>query len=161
REEGHAEAQAVAVSRSGSPRLRFRVDTHRVLPLPRHMIRKAVLALPLALVLGCGAAPPPAAAPPASEPPPAGAAAAPGAAPATPPAPPPAASPAPAESPPVGRATASTDAPIATGITQDDIFQQVQKHGEIFSKCYTLGAGSNKSWTAKVTVKATVGPTGI
>jgi TonB family protein len=53
-----------------------------------------------------------------------------------------------------------TDAPLVSTITQTDVLAAVQKNGELFNKCYTLGAGASKSYRAKVTVKATVGPTG-
>lgn len=70
-----------------------------------------------------------------------------------------AAAPAPA---PTGIAKATaTDAPLVTTITQDAIIANVQKHADHFNRCYTLGAGSSGTWRAKVTVKATVGPTGV
>jgi hypothetical protein len=126
------------------------------------MVRRIAFALPLALVLGCGSAPPPpAAAPtasgettPAATPPATAAAAA-----ATPP---PVAADAGKKSegaPAPGKAQAS-DAKILTTITQADIMEAVNKNGEIFNRCYNLGAGSNKGWKAKVTVKATVSPVG-
>lgn len=121
--------------------------------------------LPFAFLLGCGAAPPP----PAAAPPPAGA----GAAPISP-----AATAAPAEEKlkkedalggaaaeggksSVSRATSSpTDAPLISTITQDAVIAQVAKNSEAFNRCYALGAGKSKTWRAKVTVKATVGPAG-
>jgi TonB family protein len=126
--------------------------------------RLAPLAL-VSFVLGCGAAPPPSAAtaPSATEaaplpgdPKPPSAQAAPMAAPSAAPHDP-ATTPKP---PPVGRAAvASTDAPLTSNITQDEVINQVGKSSD-FNRCYTLGAAASRSWRAKVTVKATVGPTG-
>jgi TonB family protein len=136
------------------------------------MRTRFLLALPCALVLGCGAAPPPAATP--DQPPTAGATA-PSAAPSggaaaasTPPLAAPraaeakdadkggAASPTPSS---VGRAVAS-DGPIVSKITQAEIIALVNGHMDLFNRCYTLGAGTSKSYNGKVTVKATVSPTG-
>lgn len=130
------------------------------------MIRRLAPLFSLAFVLGCGGAPPPAAAPPA-EAPGAAASAAPQAPAAHKDSAPPAAAAAdtgaPAPSPSaIGRSsTTATDAPLVSTITQDAIIAQVQKHAEQFNRCYTLGAGASKTWRAKVTVKATVGPTGV
>ena len=132
------------------------------------MIPRALLACPLALVLGCGAAPAAPAAPSPVEPgaiTPAAADALPaqptlgvlkdadrGAPQKTPEPPPPGA---------VARAAASpTDAPLTGTITQDEVMNQVGRSSDLFNRCYSLGAGASKSWRAKVTVKATVGPTG-
>jgi TonB family protein len=52
------------------------------------------------------------------------------------------------------------DAPLAGNITQNDVMAQVSRNMELFNRCYALGAGTSKSWRAKVTVKATVGPSG-
>jgi outer membrane biosynthesis protein TonB len=121
------------------------------------------LALALAL-LGCGASPPPPAAPVQPEATPAVA---------SPTAPPVAAQPdlpANADTAPasatkaaaagVQAASATTDAPLATGITQQDVLDQVQKHAELFDRCVSLGAKGVKSFRAKVTLKATIGPSG-
>ena len=141
------------------------------------MLRRIVFAVPLALVsaalgcaaLGCGAAPPPAA---ATSPEPtmapsatategrSDAATKPAAAAAEAPRPQGDSGPAPS-SPAPGRAGVATDAPIVTTITQNDVLALVQKNAESFNRCYTLGAGASKSYRAKVTVKATVGPTGV
>jgi TonB family protein len=137
------------------------------------MTRTAAI-LPLVLVLGCGSAPPPAAEQPST-----------GATPSTPggtpgatgeaakPAQPGAAAATAAPPPPTvvdvtnkasdanaapGKATAK-DA-VLTKISQEDILAAVNKNGDAFNKCYSIGAGSSKSYTAKVTVKATVGPSG-
>jgi hypothetical protein len=64
--------------------------------------------------------------------------------------------------PPPAPAKASvSDAPILGNITQADILAAVNKHGDTFNRCYSIGAGSSKTYTAKITVKATVGPTGV
>jgi hypothetical protein len=130
------------------------------------MRTRLALALPVAFVLGCGSAPPPPAATPANEP----AASASPSSPTSQPAPAAASTPpspdaakggaGSASSPAPGKAAA--DAPILTGkITQDDILAAVNKNGELFNRCYTLGAGgTKKGYNAKVTVKATVSPTG-
>jgi TonB family protein len=132
--------------------------------LPPFMPRRVALALvPLVLVLGCAAAPPPAAAP-SAEPALNGAASA---APdadkkTTPPADPkPNAAPAPPPQDAPGRASVTVDAPLTTNITQDAVLALVQKNADAFYRCYTLGAGASKSYRAKVSVKATVGPTGV
>ncbi len=130
------------------------------------MDRRILLALPLALVLGCGGAPPPSAAAPSS---PSGAGentsagapatAAPSAAPSAVEASTPPAEAKKPEAPAPGKAVAG-DAPISSKITQDDILALVNKNAEVFNRCYTLGAGASKSYRAKVTVKATVSPVG-
>lgn len=132
------------------------------------MIPRALLACPLALVLGCGVAPPPPAAPPPVEP---GAIASIAAD--APPAPPTrgvakdaerSPDPKTPEPPPPGAvaraAVSPTDAPLTGTITQDEVMNQVGRSSDLFNRCYSLGAGASKSWRAKVTVKATVGPTG-
>jgi TonB family protein len=45
-------------------------------------------------------------------------------------------------------------------LTQDEIKAIVEKHGELFNDCYTLGAGKSQQFVAKVTLKVTLGPTG-
>jgi hypothetical protein len=125
------------------------------------MSKRLALVLPLAFLLGCGSAPPPPAAAPSSEPSAAGSAS-----PASPSAeavstPPAAAKAGGAASPSPAPGKAAADAPILTAqITQQDILAVVNKHGDLFNKCYTLGAGASKSYRAKVTVKATVSPVG-
>lgn len=59
-------------------------------------------------------------------------------------------------------AVVDTKEPLGGGtLSQEDIRQIVDKSGDIFSECYTLGAGGkNKSYTATVKVKATLGPSG-
>jgi hypothetical protein len=141
------------------------------------MLRRLAPCLPLLLVLGCGASPPAASPeqPADGSPPPSGSAAS-GTSPAaaTPPssgAQPAAAA---AETKPaspsaqggaasgkdtVNRAVAS-DAPISTGITQPEILALVNQNVDTFYRCYTPPAGAPKGFRPKVTVKATVGPTG-
>ena len=61
----------------------------------------------------------------------------------------------------VARATsAPTDAPLVSTITQDAVLAQVSRSSDAFNRCYSLGAGASKTWRAKVTIKATVGPNG-
>lgn len=134
------------------------------------MLRRIAIALPILFALGCGAAPPPAAAPPPTDAPPAqaaqasgasaAAAAAASAAPAAPHAPA-ATDSGQAGKAPIGKAAVSpTDAPLVSTITQGEVLAQVSNHADLFNKCYSLGAGASKTWRAKVTIKATVGPTG-
>ncbi|WP_437776794.1 TonB family protein [Sorangium sp. So ce1097] len=151
--------------------------------------RRTGLVLVLALAAGC-APPPPAQAPaqPASSEP-AGAAApaaadtaAPAATGATPAAreePPPgsqapaAAAPAPAPPPPTaprpgaagGGGTVTPGTAVATGtlggsISETQVRDVVEKHGELFDECYKIGVKSSPKFMGKVTVKATIGPTG-
>jgi TonB family protein len=142
------------------------------------MLRRVALGLPLSLVyvVGCAPAPvegPPPAPPqaaqasPATQPQqpagsPAPSAVAPAAGGAQPP--PPASVPGAAvgkkaDTAGPGRA-AATDAPILSKITQDDVLAAVNANGATFDRCYALGAAGSKSYAAKVTVKATVGPSG-
>lgn len=67
---------------------------------------------------------------------------------------------APAQPPKAPALAGVVDAPLAGNITQNDVMAQVTKNMELFNRCYALGAGTSKSWRAKVTVKATVGPSG-
>ncbi|APR82196.1 Hypothetical protein A7982_07545 [Minicystis rosea] len=136
------------------------------------MIHRVALVLPLVLALGCGAAPPPAAVPPAEPSTPAAGAVE--GAKATPaqdgthaPPPPPVAPAASAATtgqgatPAPGKAAVSSkEAPLLSTITQDEVINQVGKSSDSFNRCYALGAGASKSWRAKVTVKATVSPSG-
>lgn len=134
------------------------------------MLSRAAIVLVSGILLGCAAAPAPAAAPPA---PPEEGAPPRATAEATPTVKPPGATegvvPAAAlrdtndKASQLGRAGSSvvpTDAPLLTGITQEQVLAQVQKHMELFDKCYAIGAATSKNFRAKVTVKATVGPTG-
>jgi TonB family protein len=131
------------------------------------MLRRIALVSPLLFLLGCGAASPPAETPPQPAEPAAKAAEAASTPAASAAAASPASAPPPAAEPrSVGKATASgggasTDAPIMTGLTQDQILDGVQKSANLFNGCYTLGAGKSKDFRATVKVKATVGPTGV
>jgi TonB family protein len=132
------------------------------------MIGRIAKALPLALLLGCGASSPP---PEAATPPSSGeskkeaTSTTPSATPAATPTTPTITADATkkkdegAQQPTPGKAQAG-DPSIMTKITQEDILALVNKNGESFNKCYTLGAGSSKNYKAKVTVKATVSPAG-
>ncbi len=138
--------------------------------LTSRLLPSLALALTAALV-GCGA-PPPAAAPGQPDAPPAA-----GPASTTPSAPdsggsaaatpapsggdkaaPPAAAAAPSAA--AQPAAARTDAPLATGITQQDVLDQVQKHADWFDKCVSIGQKGAKGFRAKITLKATIGPSG-
>jgi TonB family protein len=136
------------------------------------------LVLILALAAGCGA--PPAAqspAQPASEGPTGSASPEPTTS--APPEPKPAAPPPDAQAPaaatpveaPPPRATSRPDgnvrpgAATATGtlggnISESQVRDVVEKHGELFDECYKIGVKSSPKFTGKVTVKATIGPTG-
>jgi TonB family protein len=75
-------------------------------------------------------------------------------------------------------ASATSEPPAATGpqpapqaatvdssklggeLTQNEIKAIVEKNGEYFNDCYTLGAGKSQQFVAKVTLKVTLGPTG-
>ena len=46
-------------------------------------------------------------------------------------------------------------------LTKHEIRAIVLKHGELFDTCYTIGAGKSKEFVATVTVKATIGPSGV
>jgi hypothetical protein len=51
--------------------------------------------------------------------------------------------------------------PLTGKISKQTIWDLVSKNQDLFNDCYTIGAGKSKSFTATVTVKASVGPTGI
>ncbi|CAN96750.1 unnamed protein product [Sorangium cellulosum So ce56] len=141
--------------------------------------RRTGLVLILALAAGC-AAPPAAQSPaqPASEGPRSSASPEPTTS--APPEPKPAAPPpdaqapaagTPVEAPPPPPANARPDgnvrpgAATATGtlggnISEMQVRDVVEKHGELFDECYKIGVKSSPKFTGKVTVKATIGPTG-
>ncbi|WP_437731679.1 TonB family protein [Sorangium sp. So ce1335] len=149
--------------------------------------RRTCLVLVLALAAGC--APTPSAQAPAQPAPsePAGtaapaaadtaapAAAAPpatGATPAAGEAPPPG-SQVPAPAPPAaarpgaaaGGGTVTPGTAVATGtlggsISDAQVRDAVEKHGELFDECYKIGIKSSPKFVGKVTVKATIGPSG-
>ncbi|WP_437524391.1 AgmX/PglI C-terminal domain-containing protein [Sorangium sp. So ce726] len=142
--------------------------------------RRTGLVLILALAAGCGAPPPAAQSPaqPAPEGPTGSTSPEPktsappepdGAAP-----PPDAQAPAaatPVERPPPPPAASRQDGSVrpgqatATGtlggnISEMQVRDVVEKHGELFDECYKIGVKSSPKFTGKVTVKATIGPTG-
>ncbi|WP_437764979.1 AgmX/PglI C-terminal domain-containing protein [Sorangium sp. So ce281] len=142
-----------------------------------------VLILALALAAGCGAPPPAAQSPaqPASEGPTGSASPEPTTSTTSaPPEPKPAAPPpdaqvpaaaTPVEAPPPRPAASRPDgnvrpgAATATGtlggnISESQVRDVVEKHGELFDECYKIGVKSSPKFTGKVTVKATIGPTG-
>ena len=72
--------------------------------------------------------------------------------------------PANAETPGSGAApqSAGTEGQALGGtLSKKEIHAIVTKHSELFDECYTIGAGKSKQFVATVTVKATIGPSGI
>jgi len=59
-------------------------------------------------------------------------------------------------------AVVDTKEPLGGGtLSQEDIRQILEKSGDVFGECYTIGAGGkNKQFTGTVKVKATLGPSG-
>lgn len=56
---------------------------------------------------------------------------------------------------------AAVNEPLTGGqLTQAQIREVVEKNGELFDACYSIGAGKSRDFIATVTVKATLGPTG-
>ena len=61
----------------------------------------------------------------------------------------------------IGQAVVDTSEPISGKLTQADIGRILEKNGDVFGDCYTLGAGGKtKDFKGVVTVKATIGPSG-
>ncbi len=61
----------------------------------------------------------------------------------------------------VGQAAVTAPEPLAGKLTQADIARILEKNGDVFGDCYTLGAGGKtKDFKGIVTVKATIGPSG-
>jgi TonB family protein len=61
----------------------------------------------------------------------------------------------------VGQAVVESSEPISGKLTQADIARILEKNGDVFGDCYTLGAGGKtKDFRGVVTVKATIGPSG-
>jgi TonB family protein len=61
----------------------------------------------------------------------------------------------------VGQAVVESPEPLGGKLTQDDIRRILEKNGDVFGDCYTLGAGGKmKDFKGIVTVKATIGPSG-
>ncbi len=57
-----------------------------------------------------------------------------------------------------GQATATGT--LGGDISESQVRDVVEKHGEMFDECYKIGVKSSPKFTGKVTVKATIGPTG-
>lgn len=57
-----------------------------------------------------------------------------------------------------GAATATGT--LGGNISEMQVRDVVEKHGEMFDECYKIGVKSSPKFTGKVTVKATIGPTG-
>lgn len=133
-----------------------------------HLARSIGLLASAFVLIACGSAPPPDPAAPStgSVAPVASAAPEDSAAPAATAAPSAIASAAPLESPAPAAAAvvpekASAGTPLTGKISQKTIMDLVLKHGELFNDCYTIGAGGSKQFVATVTVKLSIGPTGI
>ena len=61
----------------------------------------------------------------------------------------------------LGRAVVTESEPLGGKLTQEAIRGIVEKSGDVFGDCYTLGAGGKmKDFKGSVTVKATIGPSG-
>jgi TonB family protein len=61
----------------------------------------------------------------------------------------------------ITQAVVETREPLGGKLTQDDIRRILDKNGDVFGDCYTLGAGGKlKNFKGVVTVKATIGPKG-
>ncbi len=61
----------------------------------------------------------------------------------------------------VNQAVVESPEPLSGKLTQADIGRILEKNGDVFGDCYTLGAGGkNKDFKGVVTVKATIGPSG-
>lgn len=57
---------------------------------------------------------------------------------------------------------ASVDGQALTGsLSKAEIRNIVIKHGELFDECYSIGAGKSNQFVATVTIKATIGPSGV
>lgn len=60
-----------------------------------------------------------------------------------------------------GQAVVESPEPLSGKLTQADIARILEKNGDVFGDCYTLGAGGKtKDFKGIVTVKATIGPSG-
>ncbi|WP_437276303.1 AgmX/PglI C-terminal domain-containing protein [Sorangium sp. So ce375] len=137
--------------------------------------RRTGLVLILALATGCGA-PPPAHSPaqPAPEGPTGSASPEPKTSappePETAAPPPDAKAPAPVEAPPppatsrpdgnVRPGSATATGTLGGSISEMQVRDVVEKHGELFDECYKIGVKGSPKFTGKVTVKATIGPSG-
>jgi TonB family protein len=62
----------------------------------------------------------------------------------------------------VNQAAVAAPEPLAGKLTQDDIRRILDKNGDVFGDCYAIGAGGKlKDFKGVVTVKATIGPSGV
>ena len=62
----------------------------------------------------------------------------------------------------VGQAVVAPPEPLSGKLTQADIGRILESNGDVFGDCYTLGAGGKtKDFKGIVTVKATIGPSGV
>jgi outer membrane biosynthesis protein TonB len=50
---------------------------------------------------------------------------------------------------------------LTGALTKSEIRAIVIKHSELFDKCYSIGAGKSMQFVATVTIKATIGPSGV
>ena len=57
---------------------------------------------------------------------------------------------------------AAVDGQALTGsLSKAEIRAIVIKHAELFDECYSIGAGKSQQFVATVTIKATIGPSGV
>lgn len=57
---------------------------------------------------------------------------------------------------------AAVDGKALTGsLSKAEIRNIVTKHAELFDECYSIGAGKSMQFVATVTIKATIGPSGV
>lgn len=57
---------------------------------------------------------------------------------------------------------AAVDGQALTGsLSKAEIRNIVTKHAELFDECYSIGAGKSMQFVATVTIKATIGPSGV
>ena len=62
----------------------------------------------------------------------------------------------------VNQAVVAPPEPLSGKLTQADIGRILESNGDVFGECYTLGAGGKtKDFKGIVTVKATIGPSGV
>ena len=62
----------------------------------------------------------------------------------------------------VGSAVVAAPEPLSGKLTQAEIARILESNGDVFGDCYTLGAGGKtKDFRGIVTVKATIGPSGV
>ncbi|WP_437965574.1 AgmX/PglI C-terminal domain-containing protein [Sorangium sp. So ce260] len=56
--------------------------------------------------------------------------------------------------------TATATGTLGGSISEAQVRDVVEKHGELFDECYKIGVKSSPKFVGKVTVKATIGPSG-